>query len=58
MLLKEKYILNQKENSPGPVVHDESLQDGEDQVCGICGMDYEDHAEDFNVQLMHYNQLL
>lgn len=49
MLLKEKYILNQKENSPGPVVHDESLQDGEDQVCGICGMDYEDHAEDFNV---------
>ena len=40
------------------MIHDESLAEADDQVCGICGMDFEDHAEEFNIKLMQYNQLL
>ena len=58
MVLKEYTFKSvQKDNSPGPVLND-SVLDEEAGVCLACGLDFEEHAQDMNVDLVYYNQLL
>ena len=58
-ILLEEYTLKavQKDNSPGPGLNETAL-DEEVGVCIVCGLDFEEHAQDLNVDLIYYNQLL